>query len=299
MLQRSPTYVVSMPASDPVASALRRSLPPKLSFQLTRWKNISLGAFFFQLTRRAPQRAKQRLINLVREALGPDYDVDTHFTPRYNVWDQRVCLIPDGDLFEALKAGRASVVTSEIERFTPHGLMLRDGQELDADIIVTATGLEMEFCGGAELIVDGQHIELSETIGYKGCMVTDVPNLSFTFGYTNASWTLKADLTAQYICRLLRHMDTTHTDIATPRHNDPNVRVDNMLSFTSGYVQRALSRLPKQGSRRPFRLYQNYWLDLLVLRFGRIRDRALELTRAGGAERSAQKREPVAPQANV
>ena len=298
MLQRSPTYVVSMPASDPVANVLRKSLPPRVSFRLTRWKNISLGAFFFQVTRRWPERAKERLINLVREALGPDYDVATHFTPRYNVWDQRVCLIPDGDLFEALKAGRASVVTAEIDSFTPHGILLRDGQELDADIIITATGLELEFCGGAELVVDGRHVELSETMSYKGCMVSDVPNLAFTFGYTNASWTLKADLTAQYVCRLLRHLDATHSDIATPRQNDPRVKVDPMLDFTSGYVQRAIDRLPKQGSRRPFRLYQNYWLDLLMLRFGRVKDRALEFARAGSAARSAHKREPVAPHAN-
>jgi cation diffusion facilitator CzcD-associated flavoprotein CzcO len=298
MLQRSPTYVVSMPAKDPLANALRKSLPPRISFSLTRWKNISLGAFFFQLTRRWPERAKERLINLVREALGPDYDVDTHFTPRYNVWDQRVCLIPDGDLFEALKAGSASIVTAEIDRFTPQGILLRDGQELEADLIVTATGLEMEFCGGAELIVDGRHVELKETMSYKGCMVSDVPNLAFMFGYTNASWTLKADLTARYVCRLLRHMDSTHTDLATPRCNDPRVTVDPMLEFTSGYVQRAQERLPKQGSRRPYRLYQNYWLDLLMLRFGRIQDRALELKRAAAAEHSTHEREPVAPHAN-
>jgi monooxygenase len=206
----------------------------------------------------------------------PGYDVATHFTPRYNVWDQRVCAVPDGDLFDAIRGGRASMVTDHVDRFTPSGLRLRSGKELDADIIVTATGLQMVFLGGAEVYVDGQRVDLTRSISYKGSMFTDVPNLSWTFGYTNASWTLKADLIAEYVCRLLKHMDAIGATHCTPRRYDPTLREEPWVAFTSGYIERSIDQFPKQGSKRPFRRYQNYVIDLLTLRFGKLQDDALE-----------------------
>ncbi len=279
MLQRSPTYVVSVPAEDAIANGLRRRLPAKLAYDLARWKNVAVSMLFFQLARRRPAAAKKRLVQLVKDALGRDYDVETHFSPRYKPWDQRVCLVPDGDLFEAIRAGRASVVTDKIDTFTERGIRLASGEELEADLVVTATGLELLFLGGMELVVDGAPIEPSKTLSYKGMMLSGVPNLACAFGYTNASWTLKADLTADYVCRLLRHMDEVGARQCTPRRTDPSVQEEPFLDFSSGYVQRALSRFPKQGSKRPWKLYQNYALDILALRFGAIEDGTLELTK--------------------
>ncbi len=282
MLQRSPTYVVSVPARDPIANFLRRWLPAKLAYSLTRWKNVLLGLLFFQLARWTPRWANRALVRQVELALGPGHDVEKHFTPRYNVWDQRVCLVPDGDLFEAIRAGKVSVVTDHIDRFMPSGIRLRSGQELEADLVVTATGLELVFLGGMQLVVDGRKVEPNQLMNYKGCMFSDVPNLAYTFGYTNASWTLKADLSAEYVCRLLLHMDAVGASQCTPRRTDPSVQEQPWLDFTSGYVQRSLPRFPKQGSKRPFRVYQNYALDLLMLRYGAVDDGTLELAPAGG-----------------
>ncbi|MEY4578886.1 MAG: hypothetical protein RL701_3589 [Pseudomonadota bacterium] len=277
LLQRSPTYVVSAPAHDAVADKLRSSLPPRAAYGLTRWKNVLRGNMFFQLARRKPAFMRDVLLKQVRAALGSEFDIAKHFTPSYDVWDQRVCLVPDADLFDAVKAGHASVVTDHIERFTETGLQLRSGETLDADIIITATGLELQFFGGATLSVDGHDVEPSETMGYKGCMLSDVPNLAYAFGYANASWTLKADLSARYVCRLLRSMDAQHAVRATPRRS-PHVEERPWLDFSSTYVQRGLSRFPKQGSLRPFRMYQNYFLDLLALRYGRVVDGVLEFS---------------------
>ncbi|GAB4212887.1 MAG: NAD(P)/FAD-dependent oxidoreductase [Sandaracinaceae bacterium] len=272
MLQRSPTYVVSVPAKDRLADVLRRNLPERVAYGITRWKNVLVGLGFYQLARRHPEVTKRRLVRMVKEAVGPGLDVEKHFTPRYKPWDQRVCLVPDGDLFEALKAGRASVVTDTIETFTESGIRLTSGRELDADLVVTATGLELLFLGGIQLVVDGRPVEPSQHLTYKGMMLSEVPNLACAFGYTNASWTLKADLTAAYVCRLLRHMDRVGATTATPRRPDRSVQEEPFLDFTSGYVQRALPRFPKQGSRRPWKLYQNYLLDLLALRLADIED---------------------------
>ncbi|MBV8851569.1 MAG: NAD(P)/FAD-dependent oxidoreductase, partial [Methylobacteriaceae bacterium] len=195
MLQRSPTYMVSRPSEDPIANALRRKLPPTLAYQLTRWKNVLLGMWFFRLARRKPEKVKTGIINLIRKQLGADYDVATHFTPRYNPWDQRLCLVPDGDLFREINAGRMSIVTDHIERFTQSGIKLKSSRELPADIVVTATGLQMKLFSGLEVAVDGDRVDLSKTMSYKGMMFSGVPNFAATFGYTNASWTLKADLT--------------------------------------------------------------------------------------------------------
>jgi len=279
MLQRSPTYVVSRPAQDPVANKLRARLPSKLAYHLIRWRNVLWGMYFFQLSRRKPARVKELILGGVRMALGPDYDIATHFTPRYNPWDQRLCLVPDSDLFRAIKSGKASVVTDHIERFTPGGILLKSGQAIEADVVVTATGLKMQLLSGIKIAIDGVGKDMSKTMSYKGMMYSDVPNLAAAFGYTNASWTLKCDLTCEYVCRMLNHMDRKGYEIATPVR-DPKVAELPWLDFSSGYVQRALDILPKQGATKPWRLYQNYALDLITLRFGAVDDGTMRFEKA-------------------
>jgi len=215
----------------------------------------------------------------VRQMLGPDYDVDTHFTPRYNPWDQRLCLVPDADLFRAIRKKKVSVVTDHIETFTEKGIKLKSGAELEADIVVMATGLALQPLGGARLVVDGRPVEPPKTLIYKGMMYSDVPNLASVFGYTNASWTLKADLVCEYVCRLLNHMERKGFRQCTPHNDDPTVTEEPWVNFSSGYIQRALAHQPKQGSKRPWKLYQNYVLDLLTLRYGSVKDRAMRFAR--------------------
>jgi cation diffusion facilitator CzcD-associated flavoprotein CzcO/acetyl esterase/lipase len=277
MLQRSPSYVLSLPARDKVAEALRRWLPHMLAYRLTRTKNVLVAMIFFKLSRRWPERVKTRLIDLVRAAVGRDHDVDTHFTPRYHPWDQRVCFVPDGDLFAAINSGRAEVVTDHIERFTADGIRLASGRELAADIVVSATGLTLNLLGDVVFSLDGQPLDLSQTLGYKGMMFSGVPNLIYTFGYTNASWTLKADLTAGYASRLFAWMDSRGMGSATPVRG-AGIEARPFLDFSSGYVQRATAFMPKQGSKAPWRLYQNYLLDLLTLRYARIADGTLRFS---------------------
>jgi cation diffusion facilitator CzcD-associated flavoprotein CzcO len=280
MLQRSPSYVVSRPSRDRVAQALRRVLPERLAYAVTRWKNVLIGAFYYRLARRRPEQVRQRIVAMAAEQVGPGCNAATHFAPRYKPWDQRVCLVPDGDLFAQIRAGRASVVTDTIERFSADGIRLASGATLGADIVVVATGLELNLLGDIALTVDGRACNASEAMVYKGMMLSDVPNLALCFGYVNASWTLKADLTAEYVCRLLRHMDRQGAAIVVPRR-DPTVGVEPFLSFTSGYVQRAIELLPKQGTRRPWQVHQNYFSDMLALRFGRIADGVLRFGAAG------------------
>jgi len=279
MLQRSPTYVVARPAEDKVANWLRRRLPDRAAYALARWKNVLFGMFFYSLSRTRPGLMKRMIAKGVRNQLGQHYDL-RHFTPRYDPWDQRMCLVPDADLFRAIRDGRASVVTDHVETFTETGLKLRSGGHLEADIVVTATGLVLKLMSGLQLVVDGAAVDLSKTLVYKGMMYSDVPNLASAFGYTNASWTLKCDLTAEYVCRLLNHMDRHGYDRCTPRRKDPTVKEEPVVSFTSGYVQRAIHGLPRQGSRKPWRLHQNYALDLLSLRRGAVEDGTLEFGRA-------------------
>jgi cation diffusion facilitator CzcD-associated flavoprotein CzcO len=278
MLQRSPTYIVARPARDAIANWLYARLPEGLAHPLARWKSILLQMYFYNVARRKPEAAKQGIIRLAQAELGPGVDMQ-HFTPRYNPWDQRLCLVPDGDLFKAIREGKASVVTDKIETFTETGLRLRSGEELAADIIVTATGLVMRLMGGMELVVDGRTVNPGTTLSYKGMMFSDLPNLASTFGYTNASWTLKSDLTAEYLCRILNRMDRGGYAYCTPRNNDPSTIPDATLPLASGYMQRAKDILPKQGSKRPWRLYQNYAKDMLALRFGSIDDGTLVFTR--------------------
>jgi cation diffusion facilitator CzcD-associated flavoprotein CzcO len=276
MLQRSPTYVVSRPAQDALADKLRRNLPSRLAYHLIRWRNVLWGMYFYRLSKRKPARVKELILGGVRMALGPDYDIGTHFTPRYNPWDQRLCLVPDGDLFKAINEKRASVVTNEIDTFTTKGIKLKDGSELEADIIVTATGLNLQVLGGLEVSVDGRQIEFAKTLSYKGMMYSDVPNLASAFGYTNASWTLKCDLTCEYVCRLINYMDGHGYKQCVARNLDPTVAEVPWIDFSSGYVQRSVAKMPKQGSKRPWRLYQNYALDIVTLRFGKVDDGVMQ-----------------------
>ncbi|MBL8204017.1 MAG: NAD(P)/FAD-dependent oxidoreductase [Blastocatellia bacterium] len=276
MLQRSPTYIVSLPAADAVANALRRVLPNRIVYHLTRWKNTLLGVLIYQLSQRRPEMVKRFIKKQLRKELGPEFDIDRHFTPPYNPWDQRMCLVPDGDLLIALREKRASVVTDHIDTFTPTGIKLKSGEHLDADIIITATGLDLLSLGGIALTVDGRATEINQTVTYKGSMLTGIPNLAFVFGYTNASWTLKADLICAYVCRLLNYMDKQGFRQVTPHLSDPEVNDLPLLNLTSGYVLRALDRFPRQGSKLPWRLYQNYFFDTLMIRFGSLKDEALE-----------------------
>src|ERR1700754_2519078 len=276
MLQRSPTYVVARPAEGARANKLRAKLPAKLAYHLIRWRNVMWGMYFFQLSRRKPERVKQLILGGVKVALGPDYDIGTHFTPRYNPWDQRLCLVPDGDLFRAIRENRAAVVTNEIETFTQNGIRLKDGSEIEADIIVTATGLNLQVLGGLDVTVDGRAVDFSRTLNYKGMMYSDVPNLAAALGYTNASSTLKCDLTCEYVCRLLNYMDRRGYRECVPHNVDPDITELPSVTFTSGYVQRSVAKMPKQGSKRPWRLYQNYALDIVTLRFGRVDDGVMQ-----------------------
>ncbi len=279
MLQRSPTYVISAPATDRIAHALERRLPPQVAHGITRWKNVLIATAFYKFARAYPDRAKRFLVDNVRKAIGKSVDVEKHFTPRYNPWDQRLCLIPDGDLFKAINNGSVSVVTDHIERFTETGIRLQSGEELAADLVVTATGLNLQLLGGIELSVDGARVDPAKRVFYKGLMLSDVPNLALAIGYTNASWTLKSELTGVYVCRLLEHMDRKNTNVVVPRTNG-DVEEQPLLDLASGYVQRARDQFPRQGSALPWRLYQNYLLDRALLKFAPIDDAALHFTRA-------------------
>ena len=290
MLQRSPTYVVALPAQDAIANRLRKVLPAKVAYGMVRWKNVLRTLIMFAYARRQPARMKEGILKMVREQLGPDYDIDTHFTPRYNPWDQRLCVVPDGDLFAAIKAGKADVVTDRIARFDATGIVLESGRHLAADIIVPATGLELQLASDIAFSIDGEPRSLADSVNYKGAMFSDVPNLALTFGYTNASWTLKADLVAEYVCRLLNTMRKRGMRQATPRVAG-SVGHQPFLDFTSGYVQRAMDRFPKRGDRRPWALHQNYARDLMMLRFGKIDE---EMTFSNPAPAEAQRRESVA-----
>jgi cation diffusion facilitator CzcD-associated flavoprotein CzcO len=275
MLQRSPTYIISLPEEDPIAIGLRRILPDKAAYFLTRWKNVGVQTLIYQLSQRRPKLIRRLLRRAAVRALPAGYDVDTHFKPAYNPWDQRMCLIPDGDLFEAISRGDASVVTDHVETFTETGVQLASGQELDADIVITATGLNMLALGGLPLTVDGDAVDVPGTMAYKALMLGGVPNFAFTMGYTNASWTLKADLVSEYVCRLLRHMDAAGHRQVVPAP-DPSVESHPFIEgFSSGYVQRAMDQWPRQGAVDPWRLKMNYARDLVTIRRAPIDDGTL------------------------
>ncbi|WP_372018136.1 flavin-containing monooxygenase [Tistrella mobilis] len=284
MLQRSPTYIVARPSRDAAAGWLRRHLPERLAFRAARWKNVLLSIYFYNLARRKPALVKSKILAGVRHQLGPDQD--RHFTPAYDPWDQRLCLVPDGDLFRAIRAGTASVVTDGIERFTETGLRLTSGEELAADIVVAATGLRMKLLAHITLSVDGRPVRVGETTSYKGMMLSGVPNFALALGYTNASWTLKCELTAQHLCRLIRRMDARGADWFMPRPPAPGLATRPAIDLASGYVRRAAADLPRQGDRKPWRLNQNYLLDMAALRYGSVVDDNLAFGQrrdAGGA----------------
>jgi cation diffusion facilitator CzcD-associated flavoprotein CzcO len=280
MLQRSPTYIVARPVREDGSRGVGRFLPAGLTHRLVRWWAILFGMYFYTLTRRRPEVAKQRLLRLVRQQLGDEYDIDTHLTPTYNPWDQRLCLAPNGDFFEAIKAGNVSIVTDHIETFTETGIKLRSGEELAADIVVTATGLTMKILSGVELVVDGVPVDMSKTLIYRGMMYRDIPNLASVFGYVNASWTLKCELIAQRLCRVLNYMSRHAYIQCTPRLRDDTIAEEPMLELTSGYVQRAREMMPRQGSSNPWKLHQNYLRDVWSLRFSAVNDGTLEFTRS-------------------
>jgi cation diffusion facilitator CzcD-associated flavoprotein CzcO len=274
MLQRSPSYVLSVAGRDPVALALRRRLPSRLAYRLIRWKNIFTTSAFYRISRRRPGLVR-RLVRKQNVALLPEgYDVDTHFAPSYDPWDQRMCFVPDADLFKAVRSGRAAVVTSTIDRFDATGIVLNGGRHVDADIVITATGLRLSPFGGIELVVDGTTVDPSHAMTYRALMLSGVPNFVFTVGYTNASWTLKVDLVAEFTCRLLAHLsDRGYRSVVPVR--DPSVGELPFMDFTSGYVLRALDRLPRQGDREPWRLRQSYHHDRRTLRRASLDDGVL------------------------
>ena len=272
MLQRSPSYVVTLPAEDQLSNFLRRRLPPKAAYAVVRWKNVLLQMATFNLSRSRPELMKKVIRRGVLKRLPAGYEVDLHFNPRYNPWEQRLCLVPDNDLFDAISAGTASVTTDEIETFTETGIRLRSGDELEADVIVTATGLSVVLFGGVDVTVDGEPVDFSERVLYKGMMVCGVPNFAMALGYTNASWTLKCDLIAHYVCRLLNYMNEHDHEIATPLPPAPSVPTEPFIDFNAGYVLRAIELLPKQGPTSPWRLYQNWFRDVRLLRHGPVDD---------------------------
>ena len=278
MLQRSPSYVVTRPAKETWGIWLDGFLPFDLGYCFVRWRNILQGILYFQLARRKPQFFKHYLIRMVQQALGRDYDVATHFTPRYAPWDQRVCALPDGDLFKQIRQGKVGVETGQIARFETDGISLQDGRFMQADIVVVATGLQLNVLADVAIHVDGKPFVAGDALAYKGMMLSDLPNVFVAFGYLNASWTLKADLTANFVCRLFKFMDKRGYRFVSPQH-DPAQSTQPFLDFTSGYVQRASAMLPKQGAASPWRVHQNYVMDLLALRFGRFEDGVLRFQR--------------------
>ena len=278
MLQRSPSYVVSMPTDDSFANGLRKWLPQKLAYTLIRFKNILQQTLVYYVCRKYPRHAKRMLRKLLVAQLGHNYDVDTHFNPKYDPWDQRLCLVPNGDLFRSIKNGSVTVLTDHILKFTESGIALKSGTYIETDLVVTATGLDLLPLGGVTFKVDGETVDISDTVTYKGMMLSGLPNLLVAVGYTNASWTLKCDLTSMYFCKLLKYMDRNYYRYCICSHPDKAPTLP-IIDFSSGYVERAINRFPNQGTKRPWRLYQNYFLDLLATRFGAFRNSGIQFFR--------------------
>ena len=294
MLQRSPTYMLSLPDHDPLAEKFHRWFPAGMAHFLSRWKNLLISMGIYQYSRRAPERARKMLRDGAANSLPQGYDVDKHFNPRYDPWDQRLCLIPNSDFYRAISSGRASVVTDQIETLTGRGIQLKSGQELEADIIVTATGLRMLALGAVQLTVDGTRVAPGETFIYKGTMLSNVPNFAFCIGYTNASWTLRADLASTFVCRVLNHMDRRGYRIVRPVHSNDGLEARPLLDLTSGYVQRAVADLPKQATKKPWLIRQNYILDMLTMKVKRLEDGILQFESAAPASKIVPEEIPTA-----
>lgn len=276
MLQRSPTYILSIPSQDPLTKWIRTKLPTQAAYRVNRTKNVLLGMGIYAASRRFPEQMKNFLVGQIKKMVGDATDVEKHFMPHYNPWDQRLCLVPDADLFRAIAKGRASVVTDQIEKFNENGLLLKSGEQLEADIVVTATDLKLKAFGNIGLTVDGQKVDVPNRMLYKGTLISDVPNLAVAIGYTNASWTLRCELICEYVCRLLNHMDTKHYAICRPRQQDAHITEEPLLGLTAGYVQRAAGEFPKQGEGEPWKLRQNYLIDRTKMRHSAIEDRFMQ-----------------------
>lgn len=279
MLQRSPTYIVSQPERDSIAERLNRWLPENMAYAMVRWKNVLRQAAVYGACRKWPRRMRKNFMGLAQRQLPEGYDVRKHFGPNYNPWDQRLCLVPNGDLFRAIRHGQVDVVTDTIDRFTPTGIRLNSGQQLPADIIVTATGLNLQLFGGAAVTVDGESVDLTKAMAYKGMMLSGLPNMAYTVGYTDASWTLKADLVSEFVCRLLNYMDANDYESVVVERPGSDVQECPFMEFTPGYVLRVIDELPKQGSRKPWRLNQNYLRDIHLIRRGKIDDEGLRFAK--------------------
>jgi cation diffusion facilitator CzcD-associated flavoprotein CzcO len=289
MLQRTPTYIVALPGKDVLANKMRKVLPEKMAYGITRWKNVARILFSYQLSRRKPEFMKKAIKKMTLPHLPDGFDYDTHLTPPYNPWDERMCLVPDGDLFDSLKAGTSSIVTDTIETFTERGIKLTSGEEIDADVIVTATGLQLIPQGGAQIVVDGETIDVHDKMAYKSIMLSDVPNFAYCFGYTNASWTLKVDLTFDYVWRLMKRMDAGGFAWCMAK-GDPSVPEVPFVDFQSGYIQRSLQMFPRAGATAPWRLKMNYAADVIALRYSSLDDGAMTF----GGHRTAKRTGNVA-----
>lgn len=277
MLQRSPTYVASIPSVDPVSETLRKFMPMSMVYAAGRARNISLQRLIFKLCKQRPTTMRRLLLGQIKRRMGSDFDMK-HFTPKYNPWDQRLCVVPDSDLFKTIKSGKASVETDEIDTFTAKGIKLKSGKELEADIVITATGLDLQMLGGMGIIVDGKEVQPNETMSYKGIMLSGVPNMGMVFGYTNSSWTLKADLANQYYCRLINHMDEKGWKQCMPVDTEGVMTDQDFLGLESGYVKRVSHRLPRQGAKSPWDVVNNYFQDLPRLKLGKLDDGAMEFS---------------------
>lgn len=286
MIQRSPTYLLSLPTEDKMAIWLNKTIPIKWAYKITRWKHIRLGRFWYWFSRKFPELMKKMIKKGIKKELGEDFDVETHFTPTYDPWDQRLCFVADNDLYDALNEKKASIVTDHIETFTEKGILMKSGTELEGDLIVTATGLNLIFLGGVELKVNGEPVDFSEKLSYRRMMFSDIPNLAQSFGYTNASWTLGCDLTSQYVSQLLNYMDEKGYAQCCPRVKNPDMELKPWLDFQPGYIKRKLHELPKQGNEEPWIVKQNYLYDRKSIKKGEIEDGVLEFS---SPEKSADK----------
>ena len=276
MLQRSPTYVVSGPSEDALNKFLRKILPVRLTYFLIRWKNILYQSFTFFMARKYPERTKNKILELAKNELGPEYDIDKHLNPSYKPWDQRICLVPDSDLFEAINDKKASIVTDTIKEFQTNGVLLNSGERIEADVIITATGIELNALNDINVSIDDVIVNPNERLTYKGMMLSGVPNFAISFGYVNASWTLRADLTCEYVCRLINLMDKKDVSCCEPIDDKNAYGDDELIDFTSGYVQRGLDQMPKQGNKAPWKNYQNYLKDIFAVRLFSIKDSNLD-----------------------
>jgi cation diffusion facilitator CzcD-associated flavoprotein CzcO len=285
MLQRSPSYMLALPAEDPIANGLKRLIGVHRAYRVTRRKNVWMQRAIYKGSKRWPRAARRVLVADARRRLPKGYDVDTHFNPAYDPWDQRMCIVPDGDLFEAVAGGRASIATGHIDRFTPEGIRLTSGELLEADVVVTATGLNLKPLGGIALSVDGAPVDLPETTIYKSMMLSGVPNFAFAVGYTNASWTLKVDLVCEHFCRLLAYMDQRDADTVVPVRGDRQIERRPLFNLSSGYVQRGSHLFPHAGAAGPWTAEMAYEVDVERLRFGPVDGPELEFrTRARSPE---------------